>query len=255
MMRKALQLAVFFTASLAVLPAQEESRVLAAVERSGLISGIPVSSIAGAPFSATAVIELQYEVEDEDPAVLRTINLLARDSKGRTRKETRRLMPESFHGSPQVLAVRLYDPETHVFTIYDPVLHIARRQVVPEQANTEAKPIAAAHKEDLGASTIDGLSTRGTRVRNKLSAKVSGTGYSVETELEEWYSEELHLDLLVRYTDPRLGTETIGISNLKREEPSPSSFEIPRGYKIVDVAPGPSPESPGKDAAAIAFTH
>ena len=253
MLRKSLQLAAFFVASLSALPAQEESKIFAAIERSGLISGRPVPSVAGAPFSATAVVELQYEAEDQDPTVLRTINLLARDSKGRTRKETRRLMPESFHGSPPIVAVRLYDPQTHVFSIYDPARRIARRGVVADNVDAEANQGSEVRKEDLGASTIDGLPTKGTRVRRKIPKKLSGIGKAVETEMEEWSSESLHLDLLVRYTDPRIGAETIGISNLKREEPPASSFEIPAGYKIVDVASGVSAESAAKDAVTNAF--
>jgi hypothetical protein len=247
MPRRALQFAVVFAAGLISLHGQQSLR--SNIERTGLINGIPVPGVEGAPFSATAVVEFQEESPDGDMVVLRTINILARDSHGRTRRETRQLMPESFHGSPPLLGVRIYDPKTHIFTIYDPALRLARRRLVPEPISEEDRLDPSAHKEDLGLSTFDGLATKGTRLTRMISAKASGIGARVETALEVWYCEDLHLDMLVRYSDPRVGVETIGISNLKREEPPPSSFEIPAGYKILDVTPSAAADSPAKDSA------
>jgi len=63
----------------------------------------------------------------------------------------------------------------------------------------------------------------------------------VEVDDETWYSPELHINLLVRRSDPRTGVLTIGVSGLKREEPPASMFEVPQGYKIGDVTPPPAP--------------
>jgi hypothetical protein len=60
---------------------------------------------------------------------------------------------------------------------------------------------------------------------------------------EFWYSQELHLNLLVHHTDPRSGEQTVGISGIKREEPPAAMFELPLGYKIVDVTPPLAPAS------------
>jgi len=43
----------------------------------------------------------------------------------------------------------------------------------------------------------------------------------------------------VRHTDPRVGVETVGVSNLKREEPPASMFQVPAGYQILDVTRAP----------------
>ena len=56
---------------------------------------------------------------------------------------------------------------------------------------------------------------------------------------EYWYSEDLHVNLLVRHSDPRTGVQTVALSDIKREEPPPAFFEVPEGYKTVDMTPPP----------------
>ena len=51
---------------------------------------------------------------------------------------------------------------------------------------------------------------------------------------EFWYSEDLHLNLLMRHSDPRLGMRTFSATNISRDEPPLSLFEL-AGYKIVDA--------------------
>jgi hypothetical protein len=165
-------------------------------------------------------------------------------------------MPESFHGSPSLLGIRLYDPQTRIRTICDPVLRLARHEAFPEQPAAESTPDPAVRKQDLGTTVLDGLPAKGTRRTLSLSAKASKTGEPANIEDEVWYSDDLHLDLLVRHSDSRVGTQTIGVSDLKREEPPASMFEVPPGYKIVDgtpiAAPGPPAlgQPPRKNSAA-----
>jgi hypothetical protein len=203
----------------------------------GFVNGITISDIPNAPFSATAVIELERYFPDGSTLVRRTINLIARDSSGRTRNETRRLMPEYFHGSPELMGVRLFDPLTRIRTIYDPAQRIARQQVIPQRPETSSIVGSGVNIEDLGASTLDGLQTKGTRRTYTVSAKTSGTGGPVVVEDEDWYSQDLHISLLTRHYDPRFGIVTVGVSGLKREEPAASMFKVPPGYRILDVNP------------------
>jgi hypothetical protein len=198
-----------------------------------------IPPIAGAPFSATVVIEAQREGSESYPEVFRTISLVARDSFGRTHSETRRLMPENFHGSPQLMKVHLFDPRTRIYTVYDPTQKVATQETVPKQPNAADAPNPFDHVEDLGVSTLNGLKTKGTR---RTVIKARGIRKPVEIEDEEWYSEDLHINLLVRHSDPRIGTNTIGVSNLKREEPPASMFEVPAGYKILNLTPAPDPQ-------------
>jgi hypothetical protein len=241
MARKTLSLAALFAAGLLTLPARLTAQSIPLQARSANVNGITVPDIPGVPFSATAVIEVQRYWPDGSTQTRRTINLIARDSQGRTHNETRRLMPEYFHGSPPLLSVRLFDPLTRIRTLYDPTLHVARQEFVPKQPRANSFPNPFMHIEDLGVTTLNGLQAKGTRRTYTISAAASGTGSFVEIEDEDWYSDDLHVNLLVRHTDPRIGLQTIGISGLKREEPPATMFQVPAGYQILDITPTPAP--------------
>jgi hypothetical protein len=256
MQQATINFAALFAASLLVLPARQISSKTVPPQdrlvRPTAVIGITVSPVEGAPFSATVVIESEREWFDGEIQVRRTINLIARDSNGRTHNESRRLMPEYFHGSPGLISIRLFDPSTRIKTTCDPALHIARQQVIPKESDVVSAPNASVHIEDLGASTLNGLKTKGTRRTFTISAKASGIGKPVDVVDEEWYSEDLHMNLLVRHSDPRLGAQTIGISGLKREEPPASMFDVPAGYQVLSIASpdpanAPAPQSAGQN--------
>ncbi len=232
MPRKALHFALLFAASLLVLPAQQSSQT-----HPTFVGGITIPPIAGAPFSATLVLESEQYFYDDSEEVRRTINIIARDSRGRTHNEVRRFMPESFHGSPQLLQVRLYDPATHILTVCDTTHRTASRQVVTEAPQASSPPDPSIEVEDLGTDTFNGIPAKGTRSTEIVSKPLFGWGKPTVVEDEQWYSKDLHLILLARHTDPRFGVQTLGVSGLKREEPRASLFEIPQGYKLIDLTP------------------
>jgi hypothetical protein len=54
---------------------------------------------------------------------------------------------------------------------------------------------------------------------------------------EYWYSDDVHLNMLVKHTDPRSGEQTMTVTQLKRGEPDPQLFVVPSDYKVVDETP------------------
>ena len=205
------------------------------------VVGIAVPVVANLPFSATVVIQNDRLMGDGSLLTRRTINLIARDSRGRTHNEMRRLAPESFHGSPELMQVILFDPETRLRTTYYPATHMARIQLIPIRPKSAGLPAPWTSQEDLGTDTLNGLEAKGIRRVYAVPADGGGGGQPVEVTDEIWHSPELHLDLLRRYTDPRIGENTAAISNLKREEPPASMFELPPGYTIANAIPSPAP--------------
>ena len=197
----AIGLAAVLLATSAVLSSQDPQPQTRPVA----VNGITISDVPNAPFSATAVIEFERYFSDGSTQVRRTINLIARDSEGRTHNETRRLMPEYFHGSPELTSVRLFDPLTRIRTICDPGLHLARQEVIPKKPKTESAPNPLVRIEDLGTDTLNGLKAKGTRRTFTVNGDRRGDGGPVEVEDETWYAEDLHINLLVRHSDPRVG--------------------------------------------------
>ncbi len=241
MQRTLLLTAALLLGSTVTLSAQQASNDATPLYRNDSLrmGGIVVPPIAGQPFSATAVIEFQRLLSDGSVEKFRNVNLIGRDSKGRTHGEIRPRMPESFQGIPPLAEVHLFNPETRLQIIYEPATRIARRQLRPEprQPAEPANPLVKI--EDLGSATMENIDVTGTRRTLTIPDQANGSGAVLTVVDEYWYSEDLHLNVLLRHDDPRTGVQTIALTNIKREEPPQEFFEVPQDYKIVDMTPPP----------------
>jgi hypothetical protein len=52
---------------------------------------------------------------------------------------------------------------------------------------------------------------------------------------ETWYSPDLKLVIESTQTDPRFGETTYTLTNIQRNDPDPSLFQVPAGYKVERV--------------------
>jgi hypothetical protein len=151
-------------------------------------------------------------------------------------------VPESFKDMPPLLEVHVYDPQTRVQTIYEPATRIARRSLRPEprqQVNPSAASNPMVKVEDLGSDIMENIDVKGTRRTVTIPAQMNTTGIDLTVVDEYWYSEDLHVNLLLRHNDPRTGEQTVTLKEIKREEPAQEFFEVPQNYKIVDMTPPP----------------
>lgn len=199
-----------------------------------LVPGVFVTPIAGAPFSATVVIKSEQPLADGTVETQVTQTRIARDSKGRIRNERHMLMPEGAQGMPPLISVHIFDPATRISYFFNPATMLARTQVVPPPRPDGGMAGAA---QDLGYTTLNGMQAKGTRTTRTVPAQVSGTGKPVTITDEVWYAEDLHMNLMEEHTDVRGGKQTVAILSIEREEPAPALFEVPAGYKIVDMTP------------------
>jgi hypothetical protein len=197
------------------------------------VPGAFVTPIAGVPFSATVMIVSKKPTADGSVETRMTQVLIARDSRGRIRNERHALMPEGFHGMPPLVGVHIFDPATRISYMYNPATMIAREQHVPPPPERQTNP----NSVDLGYQTLNGMQAKGSRITRIIPAEASGTGKPVTVTDEMWYSEDLHMNLLEEHADPRGGKQSVAILSIERTEPSPSLFEVPAGYKIVDLTP------------------
>jgi hypothetical protein len=203
------------------------------------VDGVFVTPVAGAPFTATVIISSERPMPDGSTESKHTINLIARDSRGRIRNERRPMMPESFKGMPPLIQVHLFDPQTRLNTYYQPSTRIARQTVLPATPKGPNLTDPGITVENLGGTDLNGVEVQGVRRSHTVPAQASGTGAPVFVEDEYWYSEDLQINLLVHHSDPRSGVQTVAVSDIKREEPAASLFEVPEGYKTVDMTPPP----------------
>lgn len=201
------------------------------------VPGVYITPIAGEPFVATVEIKTDVVATDGTWSTRYTMNRIARDSNGRIHNERRMLVPQSFRGEPHVLEVHLFDPQTRLNTYYTPATHIATQRVLPEVQHGPRPARPGAKVQDLGTTMLSGVETSGLRYTFIVPAQSSGTGNAVEVTDEYWYSQDLGINILVTHHDPRTGVQTVAITSLSREEPEASLFEIPSGFKVVDLTP------------------
>jgi hypothetical protein len=94
-------------------------------------------------------------------------------------------------------------------------------------------------KESLGKQTIEGVEAEGTRVTITIPAGEIGNERPIQIVTERWYSPELQTVVMSKNSDPFAGDSVYRLTNINRNEPAHSLFEVPADYKIKDVSPPP----------------
>lgn len=205
-----------------------------------------VTPVPNAPFRG--VIQVKRSVVEKNGTIvkLKTMRMIARDGKGRIHTEMRQLLPVSSSAAPVILSVRIYDPQTRVSTMLYPKYQMYRSMVVNRPPSTDPPgeldattagaslpPSQFTKQEDLGTREMDGFEVHGIRETQTLPA--DGGGQPVVITDEYWYSDYLHLNMVVKHSDPRTGSVTMALTRVSQEEPDPSLFAIPNGYKPLSM--------------------
>ncbi len=219
--------------------------------------------VTASPYTATATTESTQVLADGNKIVNKTSSFVARDSQGRTRRET------DLHriGNLPVEAqktVFINDPTTHTQYIFTPggeatkvvrsegswkegpqiielggqperrsqkkvivnVQNVREGQQSSKESNEQIK------HEDLGMQTIEGVSAQGKRETVTIPAGQIGNERPIEIVTETWFSPELHTLVLRKHSDPRMGDSTYRLTDIKRNEPDAALFQPPPGTKV-----------------------
>jgi TonB family protein len=211
----------------------------------GIIDGVRLKAIPGASFSARAKFESMQTLADGSTLAHHTFNIIARDSRGRTHNEFRQWNDPVTGAEGKLTYAILYDPDTRTRTYLYPAGHVARQYVFAASDNSPAVPAASnpseptIQKEDLGVRRDGDLQLTGTRETKTYPAGSIGNEQSLTLTTEYWFSPDLQINISVKRTDPRSGVQTVELTDLRRDEPDPSLFELPADYRIVNET-GPS---------------
>lgn len=209
-------------------------------------SGIFITPVPDAPF--TGVIKVDRTIVRPDGKVesLKTVRDTARDRRGRIYNVFRVLVPATFTGTPPTIRVHFYDPQTRNYTYLYPNQHTYMTGTVnhppaAEPADLIASPAGNSvplnqftKQEDLGTQSVEGITAHG--VRETQTIPNGSTGSEVVLTDEYWYSDELHMNVMVKHSDPRTGSVTMTLTQATRTDPDPSLFQIPEGYKPAGSA-------------------
>lgn len=193
--------------------------------------GERIPPVANLPFTATVEFETANQLSDGTVISHKTYNQIARDSKGRTRHEVHEWIGANGSKETKIIRITLYEPTTRTKTELSPLTKTAR-----QMSGTAPYPVSAqrpggktaSSREDLGTQTIEGLQVRGERISQTYPANILGNDRPFIVSAEYWYSEVLQINLRSKRSDPRMGTQTIRVTQLLRQEPDPTLFVVPK---------------------------
>lgn len=94
-----------------------------------------------------------------------------------------------------------------------------------------------ARTESLGKQVIEGVEAEGNRTIVTIAAGEIGNERAIEIVSERWYSPELQTVVMTRHTDPRFGENTYRLTNINRDEPARTLFEVPGDYTLKEGPP------------------
>jgi hypothetical protein len=219
--------------------------------------GEPVEN---APYSAEIVNEVTQELPDGNRIERRTTGAVARDSRGRVRREHQLAAIGSVVPEGDARMVTINDPVARVHYSLDPVRKVAMRSRPPRALPTIGRTLNAAisskligpevaldvqgeaepsdvRTEPLGTKDYEGVRAEGTRTIATLPAGAIGNVRRIEIVSERWYSPELRVVVSSRRADPRFGETIYRLTNITRTEPDASLFQVPADYKHEEIKP------------------
>jgi uncharacterized protein YecT (DUF1311 family) len=204
------------------------------------VEGLFIPLATGQPFHAKIVVEINRQLPDGTAVAQKYYTLVARDAAGREYREGRDLVPAGSDREPPLVRTIVYDPKTSLITTCIPDRRVCRQtgfdptgHPVEESAGPSSDGKSVLTRESLGAKTMDGLEVTGTRETRTFSPGAFGNDKPVVVTKEIWYSPQLQFNLAVTRNDPRNGTQTFAVTDLKLGDPGSEWFALPDGYRMV----------------------
>ncbi|HEX8176413.1 MAG TPA: hypothetical protein VF543_15090 [Pyrinomonadaceae bacterium] len=225
------------------------------------------STVKGAPYSAEATTETIQTLGDGNRIIRKNSTIIYRDSEGRTRREqTLGAIGHWTAAGEPAKTIFINDPVGRVNYVLDPKAQTARKMVIPQlltngnfriaappPPNANGAPTVRVFEntvqtapvrdrntglqpktESLGKQVIEGVEAEGTRTTITIPAGQIGNERPIDIVTERWFSPELQVVVYSKKTDPMSGETTYRLTNINRDEPARSLFEVPAGYKIKE---------------------
>ena len=235
-------------------------------------------AVKGAPYSATAVTESTQVLTDGNRIVNKSSSFQARDSEGRTRRDMPKGLGPLPADLPEM--VMISDPVSqtdYMLNLKEKTADVMKRlgdkEVFFEQIGKDHKErhdleqkmkfktkveqgqtfhVEGAGEvrqvefggevkhEDLGTQVIEGVPCSGRRETKTIPAGAIGNERPLDIISESWTSADLHTTVLSKHTDPRFGETVYRLTDIQRNEPDPSLFQVPSDYRILHASDLPA---------------
>lgn len=155
-----------------------------------------------------------------------------------------------------VTQIEISDPIAHKLYICVPEERVCQLEqfspsdfAPPPAVGVAASQLGGPSREDLGKQSISGLEVVGTLETGVIESGAIGNNSPMLVKREFWYSPQLGVNLSSKRQDPRFGIENFEVSNIVLGEPEAKIFELPSGFKVIDLrrattTSSSSPQSP-----------
>jgi len=90
--------------------------------------------------------------------------------------------------------------------------------------------------ESLGTRVFEGVTAEGTRKVVSYPSDIHGNATTFSSKFETWYSPDLKIRLSMTNSDDRGLLQEYKLTNLRRDEPDLSLFQVPPEYRVVHEA-------------------
>jgi hypothetical protein len=224
----------------------------------GFEAGLNGKTVTGAPFTATFSAQTTETLTDGNKIERNTTGTVARDTAGRTRRDMTlaAIGPWAASGKtpPQVSFIN--DPVAGTRYVLEANTKTARQMSAHNHGPNAARAAGMAAKvqkntttESLGTQTINGVSAQGTRTTRTIPAGEMGNEKPIVIVKETWYSPELQITVMTKRTDPRIGETVSQLTNIQKQEPTATLFQVPSDYSVkqgrggrnTTAVPAPAP--------------
>jgi hypothetical protein len=208
--------------------------------------------VTGEPYTAISKTTRVQTLADGNKITHETSVQEARDSYGRTYRESRPEMLPAGADTEGFTTVMVFDPVNRVQISWDThskhatVFHLPDpEQIRTRTADAPKEPVQLPQRtpdpkpqvERLGTQTVNGVSAEGTRITRTIPAGKQGNEQPIVITTETWRSSELKLVVRNIDNDPRNGITTRELTDIQQGEPDPALFQIPEGYTVKEQYP------------------
>lgn len=227
---------------------------------------VATNPVLGAPYSATITNSSVQTLADGNRIAQTSTGTTARDSEGRTRRDTALPPIGNLSAADAPHLVFIQDPVAQTSYTLDLTNKTARKlpglPVVAGQPGTAVikmgavstdqmpgpgffiqKTMIASEQdqittENLGSQTMEGVLVNGERTTHVIPAGEIGNEKPINIVTEVWTSPDLKTVIYSKRSDPRMGEQIFQLTNVLRGEPDPSLFTVPADFKLIE---GPQP--------------
>ena len=226
------------------------------------IINITIPPVQHAPFSSVVTAEWTKTLEDGSTVARQNHRVVVRDGAGRIYQERRTLVPKDGQAEPQLMRIEISDPAQHIKYFCQPDQHVCMLRDYTGPPADVSEPVGSTGegnmvltREELGKSDVSGVEVTGTRETRVMGTGVMGNDRPISITKEFWYSSQLGLNMQVKRSDPRVGIQTFTITEVSLAEPDAKYFQIPAGFKVVDLRSPATKRAAGQGTARVVASH